>query len=172
MSVKLVFGPQGEPIFVPASLDDDPDLQPTMEYGQKLLQKLQQDYKPELVGNISGQSFPESASLAATPLFNEHGVNPSAVLVEAYAVADAEGLLADGWKIELANEIVDDGQLVYGTCNPATKTITLSVRKMTSVAEARDTYIHELSHACQTRHHGTAFEAVLHELRHKHNRID
>lgn len=136
---KLVFGPQMEPIFV-----------------------------PELVGNISGQSFPESASLAATPLTNAFGINPSAVLCEAYAVAFAEGLT--DWKIELAETIADD---VYGTCNPETKTITLSVSKMTGVAESRDSYLHELSHAkACTEHHGVGFEAVLHAMRHRHNRVD
>jgi hypothetical protein len=159
---KLFFGAQGEPIFVPASLDDDPDLQPTTEYGRKLLQKLQQDYKPEPIGNVSGQSFPESASLT-----NQYGVNPSAVLCEAYAVAGAEGLLADGWTIELLDDTVN-----AGTCIESTKTIKLSPRWMTSVAEARDTYLHEIAHALQTVHHGTAHNAVLHELRHKHNRVD
>jgi len=163
MSKRIEFGPQGELLIVPEvkkSYDEnDPDFTLQTDYGRKLLQKLQQDYKPELVSNISGQSFPESASLAATPLFNEHGVNPSAVLIEAYGVAD-------GWKI-----VLDDDPVNAGTCTESTKTITLSLRFMTSVAEARDTILHEIAHALQTRHHGTAFEAVLHEMRHKH-RID
>jgi hypothetical protein len=162
MTHRILRGPQNEIIVVPVSLDDDADLQPTTEYGRKLLQKLQQDYKPELVGNISGQSFPESASLT-----NQYGVNPSAVLCEAYAVAGAEGLLTDGWTI-----LLDDDPVNAGTCTESTKTIKLSPRWMTSVAESRDTYLHEIAHALQTLHHGTAHNACLHELRHKHNRID
>lgn len=156
---KLFFGAQGEPIFVPASLDDDPDLQPLTEFGRKLLkQKLAEGG----FGNITGQ-LPESQNA----LTNQYGINPHAVLCEATAVLHAEGLLADGWQVEL-----DDDPVNAGTCTESTKTITLSPRWMTSVSEARDTYLHEVAHALQTVHHGTAHNAVLHELRHKHNRVD
>ena len=171
MSKRIDFGPQGELLLVPQSLDDDPDLQPTTEFGRRLLKarlaELEQaPQTPQSLGagfgNLSGQAFPESASLA-----NQYGINPSAVLIEAYGIAGAEGLLADGWTIELSDDTVN-----AGTCTESEKKITLSPRFMTSVAEARDTYLHEIAHALQTRHHGTAHNAVLHELRHKHNRIE
>ena len=44
----------------------------------------------------------------------------------------------------------------------------LSPRWMSSWQEARDTVLHEVAHALQTIHHGTAFEACMRELRQKH----
>jgi hypothetical protein len=149
------YGPQGERI--PASkldaIDADPDLQPTNEFGRRLLQTLEAQLTPQP---------PQPAEYVA-PAVLPSGVNPYRILCEAHSIADAEGLLAEGWKI-----VLEDDSVNAGTCTESTRTIMLSPRWMTSWEEARDTVIHEIAHACQTRHHGTAHDACLHELRQKH----
>jgi hypothetical protein len=132
-------------------------LQPTNEFGRRLLQTLEAQLTPQP---------PQPAEYVA-PAVLPSGVNPYRILCEAHAIADAEGLLADGWVIELSDDAVN-----AGTCTEATKTIRLSPRWMSSWQEARDTVLHEVAHALQTIHHGTAHNAVLSELRDKHNRIE
>jgi hypothetical protein len=158
MTHRILRGPQNELIVVPVSLDDDPDLQPMTDYSRKLLKRLEAE-QSQLVQ-------PAPAKYMA-PAVLPSGVNPYRILCEAHAIAGAEGLLDEGWRIELQDDAVN-----MGTCTESTKTIQLSPRWMTSWEEARDTYLHEIAHALQTRHHGTAHTAVLSELRHKHNRID
>ena len=154
-----ITGPQGEKIQLSGldAINADTDLQPTNEFGRRLLRTLEAQLTPQ----------PPQLAKYVAPAVLPSGVNPYRILCEAHSIAHAEGLLADGWKIVLEDDAVN-----AGTCTESTKTIALSPRWMTSVEEARDTVLHEIAHACQTRHHGTAHDACLHELRHKHNRIE
>jgi predicted metal-dependent hydrolase len=79
-------------------------------------------------------------------------------LAQAHYAAARAGLY--DWKITL-----DDDPVNMGTCTHETKTITLSKRWMTSEAEARDTVLHELAHARQLDHHGTAHASCMAELK-------
>ena len=96
---------------------------------------------------------------------SSNSVNPYVIMAEAKVIAAAQGLV--GWTIELA-----DSDANMGTCDWDAKTIKLAPRHITSVSEARDTVLHETAHALQVVSHGTAHNAVLHELRHRHNRIE
>jgi hypothetical protein len=89
---------------------------------------------------------------------------PYRMLAEAYYIAAYNGLVE--WNIKL--QATDEKRA--GWCDWPTKTITLVVSEMTSDEKAHDTVLHELAHALQIVHHGTAHDACLTELRRQYPR--
>ncbi len=95
-----------------------------------------------------------------------NAARPYRMLAEAYYIAALNSM--DDWKIQLGpcDDVVHAGE-----CCWQTKTITLDPRHLTSDDRAHEIVLHELAHALQIVHHGTAHNAVLEELKRQHPRL-